>query len=61
MMVSRLFREKGASTFLALAASLADQAHFVHVGRSSHDQRDALTAADVAAASGSVEFIGAVE
>jgi len=61
MMVSRLVREKGCADFLALAASLCDHAHFVHVGPFEHDQRDALTAADVAAAAGSVEFIGAVD
>jgi len=61
MMVGRLVREKGCADFLALAASLADRARFVHVGPFEHDQHDALTADDLAAAAGTVEFIGAVE
>jgi glycosyltransferase involved in cell wall biosynthesis len=61
MMVSRLVREKGCADFLALATSLSGRAHFVHVGPFEHDQRDALTESDVAAAAGSVEFIGAVD
>jgi len=60
MMVSRLVREKGCADFLALASSLADRAHFVHVGPVEHDQRDALTDAEMASAAGTVEFIGAV-
>jgi glycosyltransferase involved in cell wall biosynthesis len=61
MMVSRLVREKGCADFLALAASLADRAQFVHVGPSEHDQRDALTEADLEAAAGTVEFVGSVD
>jgi len=61
MMVSRLVREKGCADFLALAASLRDQARFIHVGPLEHDQSDALTEADIAAAAGSVEFVGNVD
>jgi glycosyltransferase involved in cell wall biosynthesis len=61
MMVGRLVREKGCADFLALAAALADRACFVHVGPSEHDQHDALTDEDLAAAAGTVEFVGAVD
>ena len=61
VMVSRLVREKGCADFLALAASLADRARFIHVGPAEHDQADALTAEEVAAAAGSVEFVGGVD
>ena len=61
LMVSRLVREKGCADFLALAASRADRARFVHVGPVEHDQRDALTETDLAAAEGTVEFVGEVD
>ncbi len=63
MMVSRLVAEKGCADFLRTARSLAGRADFVHVGPSEHDQRDALSAADVAAAeeAGTVTFVGPVE
>ena len=63
MMVSRLVREKGCADFLALAASLSGRADFVHVGPFEHDQRDALTEEEVAAAAeaGTVRFIGDVD
>jgi glycosyltransferase involved in cell wall biosynthesis len=61
MMISRLVREKGCLDFLAVAASMTGRARFVHVGPSEHDQRDALTEGQLAAAAGSVEFVGAVE
>ncbi len=61
MMVGRLVREKGCADFLALAALLADRARFVHVGPFEYDQHDALTEEDLAAAAGTVEFVGAVE
>ncbi len=63
MMVSRLVREKGCADFLAIAASLAGRADFVHVGPFEHDQSDALTEREVAAASeaGIVRFVGAVD
>ena len=46
-----------------LAARSAGQADFVHVGPSEHDQSDALTEEEVAAASasGTVRFVGAVD
>jgi glycosyltransferase involved in cell wall biosynthesis len=63
MMIGRLVREKGCADFLAMAASGSDRADFVHVGPFEHDQRDALTEAEVAAAtrSGTVRFIGEVD
>ncbi len=63
MMVSRLVREKGCGDFVAMAAALSDRADFVHVGPREHDQSDALTDDEVAAAekSGTVSFLGAVD
>jgi glycosyltransferase involved in cell wall biosynthesis len=63
MMVSRLVREKGCADFIDLASSLAGRADFVHIGPFEHDQSDALSEAEVAAASdsGTVAFIGPVE
>jgi glycosyltransferase involved in cell wall biosynthesis len=61
LMVSRLVREKGCTDFLALARTLHGRAEFVHVGPFEHDQRDALTSAEIAAASGDVSFVGAVD
>jgi glycosyltransferase involved in cell wall biosynthesis len=63
MMVSRLVREKGCTDFIDLAASMAGRADFVHVGPFEHDQSDALSGAEVAAASeaGTVTFVGPVE
>ena len=61
VMASRLVREKGCADFLDLAASRADRARFVHVGPFEHDQRDALTEADLSAARGTVEFVGEVD
>jgi len=63
MMVGRLVREKGCLDFLSLAASLSGRADFIHVGPFEHDQSDALTEAETAAASeaGTVSFIGEVD
>jgi len=63
MMVSRLVREKGCADFLGMAESLAGEADFVHVGPFEHDQSDALSEQEVAAASeaGTVTFVGAVD
>ena len=61
LMVSRLVREKGCLDFLGLARSLHGRADFVHVGPTEADQRDAVTAAEIAAASGDVSFVGAVD
>ncbi len=60
-MVSRLVREKGCADFLALARALHGRADFVHVGPVEPDQRDALSAQELAAASGDVSFVGAVD
>ena len=61
VMISRLVREKGCLDFLGLARALRGRARFVHVGPAEDDQRDALTAADLAAASEDVTFVGAVD
>ena len=63
VMISRLVREKGCADFLELAASLSGRAEFVHVGPFEHDQSDALTEDEVAAATeaGTVRFVGAVD
>lgn len=63
MMVGRLVREKGCGDFLAIAEELAGHASFIHVGPFEHDQRDALTEAEVSAAAdaGLVRFIGEVD
>jgi glycosyltransferase involved in cell wall biosynthesis len=61
LMVSRLVREKGCADFLDIAARLAGRADFVHVGPFEHDQSDALSETEVASASGTVQFIGAVD
>ena len=63
MMVSRLVTEKGCTDFLGLARSLRGQADFVHVGPSEHDQSDALSEEEMAAATeaGTMAFVGAVE
>lgn len=63
VMVSRLVREKGCGDFLALAGALSDRARFIHVGPFEHDQADALSEAEVAAATaaGHVEFVGGVD
>jgi glycosyltransferase involved in cell wall biosynthesis len=62
LMVSRLVREKGCSDFLDVAARLSGIADFVHVGPFEHDQSDALSEEEVAAAtaSGTVTFVGEV-
>jgi glycosyltransferase involved in cell wall biosynthesis len=61
LMVSRLVREKGCDDFLGLARSLRGRADFVHVGPVERDQRDALSSAEIAAASDTVTFVGAVD
>lgn len=61
VMISRLVREKGCADFLAVAGALSDRARFVHVGPREHDQRDALTEADLSRAAGTVEFVGPVD
>ncbi|MGD0881106.1 MAG: glycosyltransferase family 4 protein [Acidimicrobiales bacterium] len=60
LMVSRLVREKGCADFLEMAARLSDVADFVHVGPVEPDQSDALTEEEVAAAAGTVTFVGEV-
>ncbi|MGA2837181.1 MAG: glycosyltransferase family 4 protein [Acidimicrobiales bacterium] len=60
LMVSRLVREKGCADFLEMAARLSDVADFVHVGPFEHDQSDALTEEEVAAAADTVTFVGEV-
>jgi len=62
VMISRLVREKGCADFLSMAEALTGQADFVHVGPAEHDQSDALSDEEVAAAAeaGTVEFVGAV-
>ena len=63
VMVSRLVREKGCADFLELAEALSGVADFVHVGPFEHDQRDAITQAEIDAArnAGTVSFVGPVE
>jgi glycosyltransferase involved in cell wall biosynthesis len=61
LMVSRLVREKGCADFLALAHALHGKAEFVHVGPVEHDQRDALSDQEIAAASSDVSFVGPVD
>ncbi len=63
LMVSRLVLEKGCADFIELAASLAGQADFVHVGPSEHDQSDALPEDEIRSASdrGIVTFVGPVD
>jgi len=60
LMVSRLVREKGCADFLEMAARLSHLADFVHVGPFEHDQSDALSEEEVAAAAGTVTFVGEV-
>ncbi len=63
LMVSRLVREKGCTDFIELATKLGDRAEFVHVGPFEHDQSDALSEEEVAAAvaDGTVRFVGGVD
>lgn len=61
LMVSRLVKEKGCADFLEIARNLSDRASFVHVGPTEDDQRDAITAAEIARASQHVSFVGAVD
>jgi glycosyltransferase involved in cell wall biosynthesis len=62
MSVGRLVKEKGCSDFVALAGALSGLAEFVHVGPFEHDQSDALTDEEVAAASDAgTRFIGEVD
>ncbi|MGA8726979.1 MAG: glycosyltransferase [Acidimicrobiales bacterium] len=63
VMVSRLVREKGCGDFIALAGALSGRARFVHVGPFEHDQSDAISDAEVKAAteSGDVTFVGGVD
>jgi hypothetical protein len=61
LMVSRLVREKGCLDYLGLARALRGRAEFVHVGPVELDQRDALSSAEIAAASEDVSFVGAVD
>jgi glycosyltransferase involved in cell wall biosynthesis len=60
MMISRLVKEKGCDDFLELARQLQGKARFVHVGPTESDQRDAVTADEIARASGYVDFVGEV-
>ncbi len=63
LMISRLVHEKGCADFLDIAATLAGQAEFVHVGPFEHDQSDALSDIEIREASdrGTVSFVGPVE
>ncbi|HVA10327.1 MAG TPA: glycosyltransferase, partial [Acidimicrobiales bacterium] len=61
LMVSRLVKEKGCADFLEIARNLSDRACFVHIGPSEDDQRDAISAEEIARASQHVSFIGAVD
>src|ERR1700722_4464800 len=61
LMVSRVVREKGCADFLEMAAKLSDLASFVHVGPTEDDQRDAITADEIAKASEFVSFVGPVD
>lgn len=61
LMVSRLVREKGCTDFIHVARVLEGRAVFVHVGPVEHDQSDALTNDDIAAASRFVNFVGVVD
>jgi glycosyltransferase involved in cell wall biosynthesis len=63
VMVSRLVTEKGCRDFIALAGGLSRRACFVHVGPFEHDQSDAISEAEVTAAteSGDVTFVGGVD
>jgi glycosyltransferase involved in cell wall biosynthesis len=60
LMVSRLVTEKGCADFFEVARTLRDEAEFVHVGPFEHDQRDAISAAQVdqLRRSGTVSFVG---
>lgn len=62
VMVSRLVREKGCVDFIELARRLGHRAEFVHVGPNEHDQSDALSDEEVAAATAAgVRFLGGVD
>jgi glycosyltransferase involved in cell wall biosynthesis len=61
LMVSRLVGEKGCTDFFALARALSGAARFVHVGPAEHDQRDAISQAELDAASADVSFLGPVD
>ncbi len=61
LMVSRLVREKGCMDYIELARRLGGQATFVHVGPRESDQSDALSEAELEAASDVVTFVGPVE
>ncbi len=63
VMISRLVREKGCADFIEIAASMTGRADFVHVGPFEHDQSDALSTAELSAASeaGTVIFVGPVD
>lgn len=60
VMVSRLVREKGCADYVDLARHLAGKATFVHVGPQEHDQSDALSEKELAAADEYVSFVGPV-
>ncbi len=62
VMVSRLVAEKGCRDFFEVARALHGRAHFVHVGPSETDQRDAITEEEITrlSAEGYVEFVGPV-
>lgn len=61
LMVSRLVREKGCADFVEVARQLQGRARFVHVGPREHDQSDALSDAEIDAASALVTFVGSVD
>ena len=61
-MIARLVAEKGCLDFFAVAEALAEQADFIHVGPTEHDQRDAVEPTRIAhlAARKIVQFVGDV-
>ena len=62
LMIARLVAEKGCLDFFAVAEALADQADFIHVGPTEHDQRDAVAPTRIAQleARQIVRFVGDV-
>lgn len=61
LMIGRLVLEKGCADFVELARTLAGRAEFVHVGPREHDQSDALSTEELAAAEEFVTFVGPVD
>lgn len=63
LMISRLVAEKGCRDFFRVADALHGEAHFVHVGPSETDQRDAISPEEIRHLSeaGTIEFFGPVD